>query len=160
MPHESALSHCELTPVHGDALFARALARADYQTIHINPSCATYDDPRRGGELRMPCGWTPLWVAGIDPRPEARTLPVRLIAEISLAMRLSHRVRIASHRLTYLLGEYTARYEGNDINSQRHRQAFTLVGPQADLRDFLPQVSEVACGGQLAYMLDSKRSYL
>ena len=58
MQYQYALSHCELTPVRGDKLSARALARADYQTIHINPSCATDDDPRRSGEFRMSCGWT------------------------------------------------------------------------------------------------------
>ncbi|MFM2421703.1 MAG: hypothetical protein RL291_233 [Pseudomonadota bacterium] len=157
MKHHSALDQCVLTPMRGREVFPRVLARGDYHTIHINPSCGTYDDPRRNGELRMPCGWTPLWAEGIDPRPEARILPVHSIAEIHVAMRQFHLVRDAAHRLEYIDGVLAAVYEGNDINGKLRRQAFTLVEPQAEPRAFAQQCSEVLCGGQLAYMLDGRR---
>lgn len=160
MKYQAALDQCVLTPMLGSDIFARVLARGDYHTIHINPSCGTYDDPRRNGELRMPCGWTPLWVAGIDPRPEARILPVHSVAEIHMAMRQFHLVRDATHKLEYVDDVLAAVYEGHDLNEKPRRQAFALVEPQAEPRAFAPQVSGVLCGGQLAYMLDSQRSTL
>ncbi|MFO0941389.1 MAG: hypothetical protein U0930_11530 [Pirellulales bacterium] len=60
MYYQPSLERCRLVPVSGRELFKRLAARDDYHTLHINSSCGSYDDPLRNGEIRMPCGWTPL----------------------------------------------------------------------------------------------------
>lgn len=157
MRHQRALDECELSPVRGRDLFPRVLARGDYHTIHVNACCGTWDEPRRHGELRMPSGFAPLWVGGVDPRPEARILPARSIAEIRLAMQFFHTVHDPTHRLEYVGDTLAAIYEGTDVHDKPRRQAFALVTAQPDPRDFAPEVSEVLCGGLLAHRIVDRR---
>lgn len=160
MKYQPAIEHCQLVPTSGRAVFERIAFRGDYHTIHINSGCGTYDDAQLNGELRMPCGWTPLWLDGMDPRPGTRILPAQSIAEIHCFMRQALLTSEFTHRLEYVDGELAAIYEGKNINGKPASQAFTLVTPQSNPRDFGPDVSEILCGGMMAYMLDSSRSTL
>ncbi len=160
MRYQAALEECRLVPVPGREIFKRVLARGDYHTIHINSGCGAFRQPYLNGELRMPCGWTPLWLDGIDPRPGARVAPARSVAEIRLYMRQMHMVREATHRLEYIDGELAAVYTGADINGKEKQQAFTPVTSQPGARDFAAGASDILCGGNIAYMLDSQRSTL
>lgn len=160
MRYLPALESCRLERVPGREIFKRVLQRGDYHTIHVNSGCGAFREPYLNGELRMPCGWTPLWLEGIDPRPGARVAPARSVAEIHLYMQQMHMVRDPAHRLEYIDGELAAVYFGPDINGNHKQQAFTPVKGQPDPRDFGPGVSEILCGGMIAHMLDSSRSTL
>jgi hypothetical protein len=157
MQYRSTLEQCELVHMRFRTILERAAQRGDYHTIHINSGCGTYDDKRRHGELRMPCGWTPLWLEGVDARPEARVLPAKSIAEIHLFMGQAHLVGDLTHQLEYIEGELAAIYEGVDVSNDAKRQAFTLVEALSDPRDYGPGASEILCGGMMAYMMDGHR---
>ncbi|MFO0941388.1 MAG: hypothetical protein U0930_11525 [Pirellulales bacterium] len=99
-------------------------------------------------------------MAGIDPRPEARVLPARTIAEIHYVMHNIHGVHEFEHRLEYVDDDLVAIYFGKNNNGRSVEQAFDLVTPTADPRSYGSGISQVMCGGMIAYMMDSFRSTL
>lgn len=160
MRFQSAIERCELVSIPGREIFARFAAAEDYHEIQINSGCGTCDEPHRHGAMRMACGWTRLLARGIDPRPTTRILPAKSIAEIHHFMRSFHLTAELTHRLEYIGGALAAVYEGFDINRKLRRQAFTLVEPQTDPRDYGAGVSQILCGGLMAHLLYTYRSTL
>ncbi len=160
MKYQSSIERCELAPIRGRELFARLAATNDYHEVMINSGCGTYDEPNRGGALRLVSGNTRLLAQSLDPRPGTRILPARSIAEIHRYMRSFHLAGELTHRLEYPGDELAAVYEGSDVRGNLRRQAFTPVTPQSNPRDYGAGASQILCGGLMAHLLYSHRSTL
>jgi hypothetical protein len=159
-PYLSALESCELVPMPGREIFPRIAQRSEYHEVIVNSGCARYDEPNKNGTLQIATGCVALLARGIDPRPETRVLPARSIAEIHHVMRRIHGVDEWAHQLEYVDGELAAVYEGVDNFRRLRRQAFTPVNPQPDPQAFGEGVSQIMCGGIVAWGMDMHHSTL
>lgn len=160
-PYQSAVQQWCMERLSGRDIFSRLGRDGGYHEVLVNAGCETYDEPRRHGSLRIPCGWTPLFAEGLEARPEARILPARSIAEIHLFMGMFHlNDDHLEHRLEYLDGQLCAVYEGKSIDGKLFRQAFTPVSAQEDLADFGPGASAILCAGMLCHRWHSVKSFL
>ncbi len=141
MPH---LADIQVKRASGHELFAHLAQRADFDAVWINAG-------------RQPA-WEPFGpsisydlLEGRDPRPEARILPARTIAEIHLFLDLQNMAREGRwHQLEYADDELVAHYRGPIVGRDQRGFRFNLVEPSPDPLSYGPGHSRILCAGKLA----------
>lgn len=137
---------------------ARSLgARVDFDAVWINPLREPRIDP-------WAPGCVPLLAAGIDPRPEARIVRARSVAEIhALLDQEAMAEHDREHRLEYF-GETTlvAHYTGTMLGRRAKSYRFEPVTATAadDPLAFGKGVSELLCAGHLLEELSRRLALL